>query len=62
MNWMTLLYLAGAGLMVWLIIRMVRSTPGAFSKKNLSKSVYTIGWLTIILFVVIAFCVWMLKG
>lgn len=61
MNWMTILYWVAAGLLVWLVFRMVRNHPEMFSKQNLSKSVYTIGLLTLMIIVVVAFCILLLK-
>jgi hypothetical protein len=61
MDWSTLFYFLGAGLMVWLIVRMVRRNPASFSKENLSKSVYTLGLLALMLIGVIFLCVMILK-
>lgn len=61
MDWMSLLFLVGAGLMVWLIVRMVRHNPGSFSKAALSKSIFTLGILALILIGVIFVCVMLLK-
>lgn len=44
-----LLLLLSAGVMVWLIIRMVRTQPGLFTKHALSKSIFTLGILALIL-------------
>lgn len=40
----------------WLVYRQVKGNPGAFSRENMGKSVYTLGVLALIL---IAF-VWLL--
>ncbi len=61
MDWSSLLYILGAGLMVWLIVRMVRRNPQSFSKANLSKSVFTLGLLALMLIGVIFLCVVILK-
>lgn len=62
MDWQVLLYLLGAGLMVWLIVRMVRNNPGSFSRAALSKSVFTLGILALILIGVIFLAVLILKS
>ena len=62
MDWSSLLYLLGAGLMVWIIVRMVRRTPSSFSKESLSKSAFTLGLLALMLIGVIFLCVVMLKS
>jgi hypothetical protein len=61
-DWQTLLFFLGGGLMVWLIVRMVRNNPGSFTKAALSKSIFTVGVLALILMGVIFFCVYMLKS
>jgi len=61
MDWKVLLYLLGAGFMVWLIVRMVRNNPGSFTREALSKSFFTLGILALLLFGVIFLCVMMLK-
>lgn len=61
MDWKILLYLVGAGVMVWLIVRMVKNNPGSFTREALSKSVFTLGILALVLFGVIFLCVMMLK-
>ena len=57
MDWQILLYLLGAGLMVWLIIRMVRNNPGSFTREALSKSIFALGILALILIGVVFLCV-----
>lgn len=61
MNWAGLLALIAGALLVFVAIRMIRNNPQAFSKDNLSKSITTIGFLTLLVIVVCAFCVWMLR-
>lgn len=62
MDWQILLYLAGAGLMVWLIVRMVRNNPGSFTRGALSKSIFTLGILALMLIGVILLCIKILKS
>lgn len=62
MDWQILLFLVGAGLMVWLIVRMVRNNPGSFTRAALSKSVFTLGILALILIGVIFLAVLILKS
>jgi len=57
MDWQILLFVVGAGLMVWLIIRMVRNNPGSFSRAALSKSIFTLGILALILIGIIFLCI-----
>lgn len=61
MDWSSLLYLLGAGAMVWLIVRMVRRNPSSFSKENLSKSAFTLGLLALMLIGVIFLCIVILR-
>lgn len=61
-NWTLILYVVGAALMLWFLVRTIRGNRQAFSKENLSKSVYTIGLLTLFLIAIIAFCVLLLKS
>lgn len=60
-DWQVLLYLLGAGLMVWLIVRMVRGNPGAFTREALSRSVFTLGVLALMLIGVVFVCIKILK-
>jgi len=62
MDWQALLFLLGAGIMVWLIVRMVRKNPGSFTKAALSKSMFTFGILALILIGVVFLCVVMLRA
>lgn len=41
--------LLGAGLVVWLLYRTIKSRPNQFSRENLSKSFSTMGILAILL-------------
>ncbi len=61
-NWTLVLYLISAALLIWLMVRMVRGNPQAFSKENLSKSFYTVGIITILLIGVIFLCVLLLRS
>lgn len=62
MDWQALLYVVGAGFLAWLAFRMVRNNPSAFSKKNLGKSLYTVGLLTLLMIGIIALCVIILRN
>lgn len=62
MDWQGLLYLLGAGVMIWLIVRLVRRSPGSFTKENFAKTAYTTGILGVILVVIIAVVVMWLRG
>ncbi len=61
MNWMNLLYIIGAGLLLWWAIHFIRTNPGAFTKEKMSKSITTLGFLALMLIAVVAFCVFTLK-
>lgn len=61
-GWIELLYLIGAALLLWVIIRTIRGNPQAFSKENLSRSFFTIGILALLLIGVIFLCVMLLKA
>lgn len=56
-----ILGIAAIGLVVWLLYRVIRQQPEAFSKANLSKSLGTLGVLGILLIVFVAFFVVLLK-
>ena len=61
-EWISILYLIGAGLVVWFSARMIRNNPAMFSKANIGKSFFTIGILTLILIGFIALLVFLLKS
>lgn len=61
MDWKSLVYVLAAGLLVWFSLRMIRGNPGAFSRANISKSITTMGFITLLLIGVVALCVWFLK-
>ncbi len=60
-SWYLLLYLAGAALMAWLAVRMVRANPGAFSRENLGKSITTTGFLALLIIGVVVVCIIFLR-
>ena len=62
MDWSKLLYLLGVAFFVWMGYRFVKNNPNAFSRENLSRSLYTTGLLALGLIALIAFCVWMLRS
>jgi hypothetical protein len=57
-----LLALAGAGLLIWYMVRTIRSQPEVFSKQMFSKSFYTMGILAIILILFVALCIFILRN
>jgi hypothetical protein len=61
MNWQFLLYILGVCLMGWLAYRMVKNNPEAFSWENISKSITTVGILTLLMIAFIAVCILLLK-
>ena len=56
-----ILLILGIAALLWLLYRGVKSTPQAFSRENLSKSLTTLGILGLILIAVVAFAVMMLR-
>ncbi len=61
-GWTALLLIAAGGLMVWMAIRTIKNNRESFSKENISKSFGTIAWLTLMIIVVVGFCVLMLRA
>lgn len=57
-----LLLVAGAGLLIWYLVRTIRSNPEAFSKVALSKSFYTMGILALALIAFISVCIAILRS
>jgi len=60
-QWMQLLYVIVAALVIWLAFKMIRGNPQLFSKENIAKSFFSIGVLTLILMAFIAALVYFLK-
>lgn len=60
-GWTTVLLLIGATLLLWFMIRTIRTNPQAFSKENLSKSFFTIGILALLIIAVIVVCIMLLR-
>jgi hypothetical protein len=62
MGWFgQLLLLVGAGLLIWYMIRTIRSQPEVFSKQMFSKSFFTMGILAVVLILFIAICIAILR-
>lgn len=59
--WGQLLLTLGIMAMIWLLYRAVKSTPQAFSRENLSKSLTTLGFLGLALIALVAFAVMLLR-
>lgn len=57
-----ILLILGAGLIVWFLVRTIRSNPEVFSKEMFSKSFYTMGILAIVLIAFIAVCIFILRS
>jgi len=57
-----ILGLVGAGMILFILYRMIKGNPGQFSKENLSKSFYTMGLLAIGLIGFIALLVLILRN
>lgn len=56
-----LLAILGIGFMVWWMYKVIRTTPEAFSKDNIQKSLSTLGVLALILIGFIGLFVVLLK-
>lgn len=56
-----ILAILGAGLVVWILYRAIRSRPDQFSRENLSKSFTTMAILGIVLILFVAFLVFMVR-
>ncbi|MBS0349641.1 MAG: hypothetical protein JSR33_00400 [Proteobacteria bacterium] len=61
-SWTMILSALAAIILIWLLVRTVRTNPEAFNKENFGKSAYTIGLLTLIIIAVIVFCVAILRS
>ncbi len=57
-----ILGLIGAGMIVFILYRTIKGSPGQFSKENLNKSFFTMGILAIVLIGFIALMVLMLRS
>jgi predicted cation transporter len=57
-----ILGLIGAGMIVFILYRTIKGSPGQFSKENLNKSFYTMGILAIALIGFIALLVLILRS
>ena len=60
-GWEQLLVFAAAIFLIWWLWKMVKRTPGAFSKANLSKSLWTMGWIALILIAFVAVLVFITR-
>ena len=56
-----ILGIAGAGLIIWLLYRNIKSRPEVFSRENMSKSFFSMGLLAILLMAFIALLVVILR-
>ena len=61
MDWSQFGYVILALLFLGLLIFFVRRQRDAFTKENFIKSFGTMGWLTLLMIAVIAFCIYLLK-
>ena len=61
MEWMQLLGILAAGLIIWYMIRLIRHQPEMFSSKKINKSFRTMGILGLLLIAFIALCVMLLR-
>ena len=56
-----LLTVCGFGFLIWMMYRMIKGNPEAFSKTNLSRSFTTLGLLALILIGVVGIAIFMLR-
>lgn len=56
-----ILGLLGAGFIVFILYRAIKSKPASFSRENLSNSFSTMGFLALFLIAFVAFLVLMLR-
>lgn len=56
-----ILLLLLAGFLIWQLFRYIRANPGAFSKDNLSRGLFVLNILALLLIGLIALCVFLLK-
>lgn len=59
---MQILAIIAAVFIIWYMHKNVKNNPEAFSKKTLSKSLTTMGFLALMLIGFIAFCVFLLRA
>ena len=60
--WTQIALLIAGALIAWMLYRQIKGNPQSFSRENLTKSVYTLGILALLLIGFIAFLVMMLKS
>ena len=56
-DWGVLLYIVGAGLMLWMTMRTVKRMPEAFTKESFFKTSHTLAVLALLLIVFVGFYV-----
>jgi len=56
-----LLTLCGFGFLIWMMYRVIKGNPEAFSRENLSRSFTTLGFLALILIAVVGFVIFILR-
>ena len=62
MEWSKILFVIGAALAAWLMWRVIRGNPAAFSRSNLGKSFFTMGILALVLFAFVALLVMLVRS
>jgi len=62
MDWGALLAIVVAGLLIFLMVRLIKNNPDSFSSAALGKSFTTLGLLALVLIGFIALCIAILKG
>lgn len=62
MEWMQIVFVILAGVMLWFVYRSVKKNPQAFSKKSFGKTAYTLGLLALGLIVFIGVLIILLRA
>ena len=57
-----ILALVGAGLIVWVLYRFMKTKPESLSRENLSKSFSTMGILALILIVLVVLLIYTVRS
>ncbi|KTD76427.1 hypothetical protein [Legionella waltersii] len=56
-----ILGLIGAGMIIFVLYRFIKGSPGQFSKENMSKSFLTMGLLAVVLIAFVALLILMVR-
>lgn len=62
MQWDKILAVVAGAIMLFFLVRVIKTKPKAFTKENFFKSSYTLAILALLLIVFVAFCVLLLRS